>query len=135
MLLLLLLSVTIFQLTHSLEFWFIILSFLVASYFEDKIIRHINKISLLFVCTMTKDHQYQNGHYTLLTKVGKVWELGAFPLSSFSYDIVAKRWRGIICKLFLLSIVLWFVVLCELSQDTFLSLILFVRPSLSNWCW
>ena len=68
-------------------------------------------------------------------EMGKVWQEDFLLLSIFSFAIMVARtsWCGIICKLFLLSIMV-VGLQCTLSHETFLSGV-WVRPSsLTSGC-
>ena len=73
---------------------------------------------------------------TPFMEMGKVWQEDFLLLSIFSFAIMVARtsWCGIICKLFLLSIMV-VGLQCTLSHETFLSGV-WVRPSsLTSGCW
>ena len=72
---------------------------------------------------------------TPFMEMGKVWQEDFLLLSIFSFAIMVARtsWCGIICKLFLLSIMV-VGLQCTLSHETFLSGV-WVRPSsLTSGC-
>ena len=72
---------------------------------------------------------------TPFIQMGKVWQEDFLLLSIFSFAIMVARtsWCGIICKLFLLSIMV-VGLQCTLSHETFLSGV-WIRPSsLTSGC-